>query len=501
MVVVGPSGSGKTTVLRIAAGLEQATSGEVWIGDELVNDVPPMDRNIAMVFQSYALYPHMTVYENMAFGLKLHGLKKREIEPRVNSAAQMLGIDELLKRKPAQLSGGQRQRVAMGRAIVREPDAFLMDEPLSNLDAKLRVEMRAYLATLHQRLADDDALRHARPDRGDDDGRPGRGHARGAPPAGGPPAAALRPPRQPLRRRLHRLAGDEPRALATRASATARSTPTSGRRACGSPTACWRRGPSLRGYVGKPVIAGLRPEDIEDAAFAPSANGSSLDVDVALAEAMGAELIAHFPIAAADRSARRCGAVHGAPADGPEDASGLDPARGRRQRRGGDHRPAQPAQRAHRPASRCASPSTPSGSTSSTRRPKRRSGRSRALGDREGDRHARLDELRPGLDRRGRSRCAPCVASTRRPAVGPPALDDVGDPADVQAGRLRDRLRLALRVRDRDAERRAGRARSGRRGSRFGPLTWFAPASTAASITAPALSRFRIVTDTEFDAW
>src|SRR6185312_7088214 len=120
MVVVGPSGSGKTTVLRIAAGLEEATSGEVWIGDELVNDVAPMDRNIAMVFQSYALYPHMTVYENMAFGLQLHGLRKREIAPRVQAAATMLGIDDLLTRKPAQLSGGPRQRVAMGRAIVRE---------------------------------------------------------------------------------------------------------------------------------------------------------------------------------------------------------------------------------------------------------------------------------------------------------------------------------------------------------------------------------------------
>src|SRR3954463_2204275 len=152
MVVVGPSGSGKTTVLRIAAGLERATSGEVWIGEELVNDVPPMDRNIAMVFQSYALYPHMTVYENMAFGLKLHGLKKNEIEPRVTSTAAMLGIGELLKRKPGQLSGGQRQRVAMGRAIVREPDAFLMDEPLSNLDAKLRVQMRAEIHQLQRRL-------------------------------------------------------------------------------------------------------------------------------------------------------------------------------------------------------------------------------------------------------------------------------------------------------------------------------------------------------------
>ena len=152
IVLVGPSGSGKTTVLRITAGLDEATAGEVLIGGEVVNAIPPMDRNIAMVFQNYALYPHMTVYENMAFGLKRHKVKKRVIEQRVTSAAAMLGIEPLLKRKPAQLSGGQRQRVAMGRAIVREPDAFLMDEPLSNLDAKLRVEMRAYLATLHQQL-------------------------------------------------------------------------------------------------------------------------------------------------------------------------------------------------------------------------------------------------------------------------------------------------------------------------------------------------------------
>src|SRR5436305_3784195 len=152
LVLVGPSGSGKTTVLRMAAGLERATSGDVLIGGEVVNDVAPPDRDIAMVFQTYALYPHMTVYDNMAFGLKLHGVKKNEIRPRVMSAAKMLELDELLKRKPAQLSGGQRQRVAMGRAIVREPDAFLMDEPLSNLDAKLRVEMRSYLASLHQRL-------------------------------------------------------------------------------------------------------------------------------------------------------------------------------------------------------------------------------------------------------------------------------------------------------------------------------------------------------------
>src|SRR4051794_26884661 len=152
VVLVGPSGSGKTTVLRMTAGLEKPTSGEVRIGDDVVNDVDPQDRNIAMVFQNYALYPHMTVYDNMAFGLKLHGHKKPVIRSRVEPAGEILGLPELLKRKPAQLSGGQRQRVAMGRAIVREPDAFLMDEPLSNLDAKLRVEMRSYVSLLHQRL-------------------------------------------------------------------------------------------------------------------------------------------------------------------------------------------------------------------------------------------------------------------------------------------------------------------------------------------------------------
>src|SRR5580765_215538 len=297
MVLVGPSGSGKTTVLRIAAGLEEATGGEVWIGDELVNDFPPMDRNIAMVFQSYALYPHMTVYENMAFGLKLHGLRKREIEPRVTSAATMLGIDDLLKRKPGQLSGGQRQRVAMGRAIVREPDAFLMDEPLSNLDAKLRVEMRAYLATLHQRLqtttlyvthdqteamtmGDRVAVMHNGQLQQVDDPQRLYDHPVNLFVAGfiGSPAMNL----------VHsRLTESDGGLFADFGPATLR-----------IPDSVLAARPSLRRYAGKPVIVGLRPEDIEDVAFVPSANGSTLDIDVALAEAMGAELIAHFPVAA-----------------------------------------------------------------------------------------------------------------------------------------------------------------------------------------------------------
>jgi len=152
IVLVGPSGCGKSTTLRMIAGLEEATEGTIRIGDTTVNDVPPRDRDIAMVFQNYALYPHMTVYKNMAFGLTLRGYARSEIKERVLDAARVLGIEGLLDRKPKALSGGQRQRVAVGRAIVRKPRAFLLDEPLSNLDAKLRTEMRAELQKLHRRL-------------------------------------------------------------------------------------------------------------------------------------------------------------------------------------------------------------------------------------------------------------------------------------------------------------------------------------------------------------
>jgi len=152
LVLVGPSGCGKTTALRLLAGLEEISSGDIKIGERVVNDVAPKDRDIAMVFQSYALYPHMSVYENMAFGLRLRKTPKDAIDRRVKEAADILGIGDYLQRKPKQLSGGQRQRVALGRAIVREPKVFLMDEPLSNLDAKLRVQTRAEISKLHQRL-------------------------------------------------------------------------------------------------------------------------------------------------------------------------------------------------------------------------------------------------------------------------------------------------------------------------------------------------------------
>ena len=295
LVLVGPSGSGKTTVLRMAAGLERATSGDVLIGGEVVNDVAPPDRDIAMVFQTYALYPHMTVYDNMAFGLKLHGLKKGEIRPRVQSAAKMLELDELLKRKPSQLSGGQRQRVAMGRAIVREPAAYLMDEPLSNLDAKLRVEMRTYLAELHQRLRTTTLyVTHDQTEAmtmGDRVAvmRDGKLQQVDIPqvlydrPANAFVAGFIGSPAMNL---VHaRLTGSEGAA-----------TIQLGEIVLPLPRSLLARRPGLAHYADRDVVVGIRPEDIEDASLVPSANGSSLPVRVTLAEALGSEVIAHFPL-------------------------------------------------------------------------------------------------------------------------------------------------------------------------------------------------------------
>ena len=180
MVLLGPSGSGKTTALRILAGLEPLSDGHVWIGDRRVEELAPRARDIAMVFQDYALYPQMSVYENMAFGLKVKRVPKDEIRRRVKDASEVLGISELLKRKPAALSGGQRQRVALGRALVRDPAVFLMDEPLSNLDAKLRAQTRGEIRRLQKERGQYHSLRNPRPGRGHDDGRPRRHLARWA---------------------------------------------------------------------------------------------------------------------------------------------------------------------------------------------------------------------------------------------------------------------------------------------------------------------------------
>jgi multiple sugar transport system ATP-binding protein len=298
VVLVGPSGSGKTTVLRMTAGLEDSSEGEILIGGGRVNEIAPMDRNIAMVFQNYALYPHMSVYDNMAFGLKLHKVKKPVIRERVESTAKMLAIDELLKRKPSQLSGGQRQRVAMGRAIVREPHAFLMDEPLSNLDAKLRVEMRAYVALLHQQLGTTTVyVTHDQTEAmtmGDRVAVMRRGvleqcdvprrlyeHPCNAFVATfiGSPAMNL------VRSRLVAENGS----VAVNVGETAVKLP---------PSVLERRR-SLQEHVGRDVIVGIRPEDIEDAALVASPNGAAtLEVQVALAESTGAEVIAYFPVKA-----------------------------------------------------------------------------------------------------------------------------------------------------------------------------------------------------------
>jgi multiple sugar transport system ATP-binding protein len=303
VVLVGPSGSGKTTVLRMTAGLETPTAGEVRIAGETVNDVDPQDRNIAMVFQNYALYPHMTVYDNMGFGLRLHGLKKHEIRERVLPAAEMLGLTDLLKRKPGQLSGGQRQRVAMGRAIVREPDALLMDEPLSNLDAKLRVEMRAYISFLHQRLGTTTVYVT---------------HDQTEAMTMGDRVAVMRDGRLEqcdIPQRLY----DQPANLfvggfiGSPAMNLVRSRLTGEGDSLsldlgGTPIHLTRsvleRCPRLRSQLGRGVIVGIRPEDFEDAALVAASNGSCLDVDVALAEPMGAEVIAHFPLPVSSAGAR-----------------------------------------------------------------------------------------------------------------------------------------------------------------------------------------------------
>ena len=209
MVLVGPSGCGKTTALRMLAGLEEVTSGNIIIDEETVNDLEPRERDVAMVFQNYALYPHLSVYQNMAFGLRLHHEPKDEIERRVREAARALQLEELLERKPRQLSGGQRQRVAMGRAIVRQPKVFLMDEPLSNLDAKLRVNMRAQIARLQRDLKV--TMLYVTHDQVE---AMTLGHRvavmrLGVLAAGRSAAGAVRKTGQPVRCELHRLTGDE----------------------------------------------------------------------------------------------------------------------------------------------------------------------------------------------------------------------------------------------------------------------------------------------------
>jgi multiple sugar transport system ATP-binding protein len=298
MVFVGPSGCGKTTALRMIAGLEEVTEGEIRIGDQIVNDLPAKKRDIAMVFQNYALYPSMSVYDNMAFGLKMRRLPKSEIKRRVTDAARILGLAGELGKKPGALSGGQRQRVAMGRAIVREPRVFLMDEPLSNLDAKLRIQMRAEIARIQRDLAVTTVyVTHDQSEAmtlGDRVSvmQGGRLQQTGIPqevydrPAnlfvagfiGSPPMNILRASLERGESGLSVRMGEVTIAL--------------------RPETVAER-PALEGYVGRPLAFGIRPEDLEDAALVPDASRHArLSTQVDIREDMGAEVYLHLPLPA-----------------------------------------------------------------------------------------------------------------------------------------------------------------------------------------------------------
>jgi len=296
MVLVGPSGCGKTTALRMVAGLEDISEGVLRIGDRVVNHVPSKDRDIAMVFQSYALYPHLTVYDNIAFGLKLKKVPKDEIEKRVNEAAQVLGLDTFLKRKPRALSGGQRQRVAMGRAIVRNPQAFLMDEPLSNLDAKLRVQMRAEIAKLQSDLGVTTLyVTHDQVEAmtmGDRVAVMRKGEIQQV-------ASPQDLYDQPVNLFVGGFIGSPAmnmlEATLERVNGGLAATIGSQKVALGEETVGERS--ALKEFEGKRVILGIRPEDLEDAALASDTpEDRRIKGEVTLREALGSEILVHFGI-------------------------------------------------------------------------------------------------------------------------------------------------------------------------------------------------------------
>ena len=296
VVFVGPSGCGKTTALRMIAGLEQITDGSVRIGGEVVNSLPPKDRDVAMVFQNYALYPHMSAYDNMAFALKMRGVDKSEIERRVTAAARTLGLSEILKKKPRTLSGGQRQRVAMGRAIVREPQAFLMDEPLSNLDAKLRVEMRAEISRIQRDLGVTTIyVTHDQTEAmtmGD----------RVCVLRGGflqqvdvPQVLYDRPTNLFVAEFIGSPAMNLVSARLERADG--RFVARFGDHRVEVEDATVRARPALARYEAKPIVLGIRPEDLEDAALLRDAPpGKTLSVATDIREDMGAEVFIHFSV-------------------------------------------------------------------------------------------------------------------------------------------------------------------------------------------------------------
>ena len=296
LVLVGPSGCGKTTALRMVAGLEDISEGEIRIGEQVVNRVPSRDRDVAMVFQSYALYPHLTVGQNIGFGLKLRKLPKDEITRRVEHAAAVLGLGELLDRKPRNLSGGQRQRVAMGRAIVRQPKAFLMDEPLSNLDAKLRVQMRAEIARIQKDLnVTTIYVTHDQTEAmtlGDRVAVMKKGLLQQV-------AAPQELYDHPVNLFVAGFIGSpamnlvEARLEETRDGGSAF---VLGTQRLTVPDALFTARPALRRYVGRDLVLGIRPEDLEDAALVEPADGRVLTGRAELVEAMGSEVLVHVRV-------------------------------------------------------------------------------------------------------------------------------------------------------------------------------------------------------------
>jgi multiple sugar transport system ATP-binding protein len=297
LVLVGPSGCGKTTALRMVAGLEDISEGEIRIGDRVVNRVPSRDRDVAMVFQSYALYPHLKVRDNIGFGLQLRKLPKNEIDRRVSEAARVLGLEDYLDRKPRNLSGGQRQRVAMGRAIVREPQAFLMDEPLSNLDAKLRVQMRAEIARIQRRLGTTTIyVTHDQVEAmtlGDRVAVMRKGLLQQV----DSPAVLYD---HPVNLFVAGFIGSPAMNMFEGAVEETDGTLAFvfGNQRLTVPPELLAHRPALRSYVGRRVVVGIRPEDIEDAALARGAPamGNRLTSTVDLVESMGSEVLVHFTL-------------------------------------------------------------------------------------------------------------------------------------------------------------------------------------------------------------
>src|SRR4051812_6735083 len=297
VVLVGPSGCGKTTALRMVAGLEEITEGTVHVGETLVNDLPPKDRDVAMVFQNYALYPHMTAFDNIGFGLKMRGVPKREIEHQVVRAAKVLGLEEVLRKKPRTLSGGQRQRVAMGRAVVREPQAFLMDEPLSNLDAKLRVEMRAEITRIQRDLGVTTMyVTHDQTEAmtlGDRVAVMNKGVLQQL---ASPQEVYDRPVNLFVAEFIGSPSMNVAEAELLRDNGTFVVRFGDDAELVVPPDVVEARRP-LAEYAGRRLAVGIRPEDIEDAAFADGdLEGRTFTAKLDIREDMGSEVFAHFPV-------------------------------------------------------------------------------------------------------------------------------------------------------------------------------------------------------------